>query len=421
MQTLLNIDHDIKLHSGQLDVWNSDARTKIVVAGRRWGKTELGVLDCIRTARSLDLAGKINPLIWYVVPTYRMARPVWDKFFELTPAGWITAHQGTRSHPDTIEMGRTRIEFKTAENPGSLVGVGLRKVYIDEAGVIRSDVWNESIRPALIDFKAPAFIYGTPKGRNWFYDIHLRGHDPAYPDTATFGGPSFQNPFLPEEEFAQLEREMYADLFRQEILAVFLEGEGTVFRNIRKLADASAKTFGGKGYCHHPTRWIGVDLARLVDFTVLFGICRQGHATGFDRFNQLSWRIQKQRIVAAWKESRAYERNVELVVDASGVGDDVVDDLDHLGASLIPVKTGPRKRELIEGYAMQLDEHALLLPNEPVLVNEHEAYTYEITKGGHVRYNAPPGLHDDTVIAAALAGWGLRHAREPLLISGGPI
>ncbi len=418
--------HAITLHDGQWDIWNSKARTKVVVAGRRWGKTEYAVTDCLREAHDLHRRRVRNPLIWYITPTFNLARPVWDKIHELAPPGWITESSGTRNHPDTVSIGRTRIEFKSADNPSRLVSVGLHKAYIDEAGIIKEQVWTESIRPALIDHKAPALIIGTPKGRNWFYVMAQRGLDAEQLDIETFGGPSWENPYIDIDEVGKLRHEMYYELFRQEILAIFLEGAGTVFRNVGALAAAAVEKFGGKGFCDHPPRYIGIDLARIVDFTVLYGLCRHRHPAAIyqgsiERFNQIAWDVQRDRIVRAFRQAKVLEPAVQLFVDAAGIGDDTVQALQKRlpDKSVVGIHTGSQKRELIESYARTLDDGSVLIPDVPVVISEHESYTYEITRSRNISYHAPEGLHDDVVIAAALADYGRRRGPSGFVGAGG--
>ncbi len=155
---------------------------------------------------------------------------------------------------------------------------------------------------------------------------------------------------------------------------------------------------------------IGVDLARLVDFTVLYGVCRDGHPTGFQRFQHTRWPLQKQRIIAAQKETGAL-----LVVDASGIGDVIVQDLeDAVPGRVLPVKTGPNKASLIDALSIALDQLRILVPNEPVIIDELKSFGYEMTAHGNIRYTAPEGLHDDCVIALALAAYGLLNAPPPV-------
>ena len=180
-------------HTEQYRVFSSTSRTRILVAGRRWGKSE--VLTRIALARSFHNAmiGK-DGVSWVVLPTYAMGRPLWRKFLRLAPKGWITDVTGTERAPDTIVVGgKVRLEFKSAEHPERLVGEGLLDLFIDECGLVKERVYRESLMPALMDHKAPAFLGGTPKGKSWFYQLYTRGLDPLDTEVETFGGPTTQN------------------------------------------------------------------------------------------------------------------------------------------------------------------------------------------------------------------------------------
>ena len=62
--------HAVTMHAGQRAVFNDRHRFKVVVAGRRWGKTQ-----CAKQA-IMKRACKPRQLIWYVAPTYGMARSI---------------------------------------------------------------------------------------------------------------------------------------------------------------------------------------------------------------------------------------------------------------------------------------------------------------------------------------------------------
>lgn len=402
---------DIQLHRGQFDAWMNPARFKILAAGRRWGKTEFGCWTSLERARRDRIKGVDPSIGWVIAPTYKVARPIWRKFLRLAPPGWITKINGTERTPDTLELGHARIEFKTADRPENLVAEGLRWVWIDEAGIVDERVWKESIRPALIDYEAPALISGTPKGHNWFHRLWARGNDPEYLNFKSFGGPSFENPFIPEGELEELIRDMIPRLIRQEIFAEFLKDtEGAVFRNIEAAIKKALSLFPDSGgYCNHPTYCIGIDLARLVDFTVLFGVCRQGHPTGFQRFKDVHWPLQKARILDAYLECD----KPLLVVDASGIGDVVYQDLVAAGCKVSAVKTGSSKVQLVDALSIALDGLEILVPDEQVIVDELIDFGYEYTAHGNIRYGASEDMHDDCVIAVALAAYGLLNAPPP--------
>ena len=187
------------------------------------------------------------------------------------------------------------------------------------------------------------------------------------------------------------------DVFEQEYLAKFLENQAGVFRNV-------AARIGAKPSAPVPGRTYvaGLDLARTTDFTVLSILDAETAAQVYlDRFNTLDWAIQKARIAAA-----VSQYNARVLVDATGVGDPIFEDLFRAGLDVAPYKFDAfSKKRLIEALMLGFDERRITLLDDPTQKNELESFEYEIGSSGMVRYSAPDGYHDDTVIALALAFW----------------
>lgn len=390
-----------KMHRKQHDAFNSVARTIVLVSGRRWGKSETACMWSLAGAHN-DRLKKQAGITWWISPTYDLARPIWRKMLRIAPAGWITRTVGSETQPDSLHLGDSRIEFKSADHPERLVAEGLKRVVIDECGIVKESVWTESIMPALMDFRAPAFLCGTPKGRNWFYRLWLRGRDPLDEEVKSYGGPSRENPFIAESEIDRLAAEMPQRLYRQEILAEFLSDEGAVFRGVRDCLGP---------YSKQATAALGVDLAKHVDFTVIVGMDSDRRMTSFDRFREVSWPLQKRRIIAAAKPG------TKVLLDSTGVGDPILDDLVAAGIDVEGYKfTNPSKQQLVEGLAIGIEQREVGLADEPVMINELEAFEYDVSPSGVLRYGAPGKLgknrdkgtnektaHDDCVMALALA------------------
>lgn len=391
-------------HSQQWEAWQSPAREKVVVAGRRGGKSELSVRWVLAGAKDDDLKGTPG-VSWVIVPAYPMARILWRKFESLAPEGWITDKRGTDRLPDRFMVGRSVIEFKSADAPERLVGEGLRRVAMDECGIMADAVWEESVRPTLLDHKAPALMTGTPKVRNWFYRQYARGLAGDDPMVATFAWPTTANPWIDPEEVYRLKAEMPERLYRQEILAQFLDSEGQVFRNIRAcVAPLSLER----------TAVYGVDLARKADYTVVIGLDAEGRMTYLHRMRNVDWPQQR-----AYLEGLAGGRHVRFVVDQTGVGDPVVQDLKKAGLSVLGfIFTAKSKRNLVDGLAVAFENATIRVSNDLTLLNELEAYTYVAGATGP-RYSAPEGQHDDCVMALALAVHGLRR-KTPGISIGEP-
>ena len=143
------------------------------------------------------------------------------------------------------------------------------------------------------------------------------------------------------------------------------------------------------------------DLVKHTDFTVLVAMDRKsGQCLEMDRFNHLDWPVQKERIIAFY---RRY--NGLLVLDATGIGDPVYDDLCHVIPRIEPVKlTSVSKSQLIQRLVVAVEQKQIGWPAAwEVLTDELKRYEYQITPSGNITYNAPAGYHDDCVIALALA------------------
>jgi len=225
METSLATDGGVKpfkvklpeLHSGQLDVASSDARFKVLVAGRRWGKTRLGVWLCIAKA----MQGKRT---WWVAPTYAMALEGWKEIRTLgIDYGCVVKEYEKTLYTPT----GGQVTVRSADNPDRLRGAGLDYIVLDECAYIKEDVWKEVLRPTLTERRGGALFISSPKGYNWF----SRLYDDAekYSDWSRWQLPTSTNPFVPLEELEVAKREIGSFLYSQEYEAEFVEAKGGIF------------------------------------------------------------------------------------------------------------------------------------------------------------------------------------------------
>jgi phage FluMu gp28-like protein len=202
------------------------------------------------------------------------------------------------------------------------------------------------------------------------------------------------NPYFPREEFEEARRTTPQDIFRQEYEAKFLEDSAGVFRNIEAcLTPTTALPTGDIA--------IGCDIAKHTDWTVLIAMDRKtGACLDFVRFNHLDWPIQKERILAFCRKWRGL-----LVMDATGAGDPIFDDLSVVWPRIEAVKfTNQTKTELIQRLIVATEQKQISWPAAwDLLTNEMKRYEYAVTNNGAITYSAPSGFHDDCVIALALA------------------
>lgn len=211
---------DLRLLDWQTDVMQSDARFKVVAAGRRTGKSHLAAVSLILAALD-EKPGKV----FYVAPTQGQARDViWHTIFEI--ANDIIE----RSHINNLEItlaGGNTIYLKGADRPDSLRGVSLKHLVLDEYAFMKPDVFESILRPALADRKGSLIAIGTPEGRNHFYDMFTGAK--TWDDWEDFHYTSFDNPLVDPSEIEHARQTLPAWAFMQEFMASFDARTGGMF------------------------------------------------------------------------------------------------------------------------------------------------------------------------------------------------
>lgn len=379
------------LHSGQRAIFEDTHRFRAVSAGRRFGKTKLGALMCFAIAANRGRA-------WWVAPSYGIALIGWRMMRSLAAqVPGVDVQESLRMI--TLPSGGS-VQIKSADNPDSLRGEGLDFVVLDECAFLKEETWTEVLRPALADRKGGALFISTPKGRNWFWHIYQRAnYDSAW---KAFHFTSYDNPFVERAELDSTRDQLPERVYRQEILAEFLEDGGSVFRNIVACLTAPLDTTPETHAGHHIVA--GCDWARESDyscFSVGCVTCRQ--EVSRDRFNQVDYHVQTQRLQALaekWKP-------VSILTELNSIGAPVFEMLQRQGLPVVGfTTTAQSKPPLIENMALAFERSEWQWQADPVWTAELEAYERTVSPTtGRSSYSAPAGAHDDTVIARALMLW----------------
>jgi phage FluMu gp28-like protein len=150
---------------------------------------------------------------------------------------------------------------------------------------------------------------------------------------------------------------------------------------------------------------IGWDIAKHSDFSVMMVIdIDRKHIVAYDRFNQIDYSLQIERL-----HRLATKYNAKVIMDSTGVADPVLEQVKLKGMQVEGFSfTNTTKQQLIEALAVAIENEEITYPHIDTLIHELQLYEYEITRAGNVRYNAPQGYHDDTVIALGLALYGCK-------------
>ena len=206
----------------QNEVAKDSSRFKVVVAGRRFGKTYLSLREICYRARIP------NQEIFYITTSYRAAKMILWKPLKKRLMDLRWAKKINESELSILLKNGSTISLKGAEEPDRLRGVSLSYCVIDEAAECKlKELWGEIVRPALADQQGGALFIGTPKGKNNpFYDLYVNGNQTqnwkSWQFTTLDGG------FVKEEEIEAAKRDMSERQFRQEFLATFESYENRV-------------------------------------------------------------------------------------------------------------------------------------------------------------------------------------------------
>lgn len=386
--------YDSIVHEGQ--------KFSVVVAGRRFGKSRVAL------AIVLDMVMNRGMRVWWVSPSYKVSDVQWRQTKRMLKNRYTNKSEIDRRleffYPDKQgKMMYGELTFKSGDRPDNMRGEGLDFIVIDEAAFTDPVVW-KVLRPALTDRGGGALFISTPNGLNWFYTLYSRAQDELRTDWRAWHFTSYDNPFIDKAEIDSAKEDLSEEAFEEEHLAVFKEDSGRVFRKAAKLSILQMR----EGREHGHIYGMGIDLGRKHDATVISVIdLTSGRQVWVDRFTQVNYGIQQERVMAAvrrWKP-------VKIFIEENSAGGYFIEELQKKGVKNIePFYTsGSNKVSLIDALVSAMEREQLFLLNDETpmgrqQLNELRAYQTKRTKSGNSwTYSAPSGFFDDMVMALALA------------------
>ena len=233
----------------QATIATTDKRFRVVVAGRRFGKTFLAIRELCKWA------SEPNRQVWYIAPSYRQAKQiVWKELKEkLTSLNWIK--KINESELTIYLVNNSIIALKGSDNRDSLRGVGLHGVVMDEFADQDQEVWTEVIRPTLSTTNGKGLFIGTPKGMNWAYELYNQAT--ATEDWAAFSYTTADGGQVPAEELEAAKRDLDERTYRQEYEATWEEYAGRIYHSFSRVNNV--KPFNRK-LTNNDTLYLGIDM-----------------------------------------------------------------------------------------------------------------------------------------------------------------
>jgi phage FluMu gp28-like protein len=372
------MDIDIKLselHINQQKVIDEQKRFNVLCCGRRWGKSELAT--DILCDNALD--GKT---LGYFTPTYKLLDGTYNECLSILDP----IIERKNDHQFIQIKGGGRVDFWSLEN--ELAGRS-RKYHIailDECAFTKNlwKIWTEAIRATLTDYKGKAWFLSTPKGKNDFYKLFMRGKS-GEENWASWQMSTYTNPFIDPLEVDDAKHDLPALAFSQEYLAEFNDNVANPF-GTQFIAQCTYPISTEPPVC------FGVDLAKSYDWTVIIGLDKNCQVCFFERF-QKDWKTTVQTIINL--------PAANIAIDSTGVGDPIAEEVARVRTIDSVKYTAPVKQQLMEGLAVAIQKREITFPEGPI-TDELGNFEFIYTRTG-VKYSAPEGLHDDCVNALALA------------------
>lgn len=407
------------LVSYQTEFVDAPVRYTLVEASTKVGKT----VSCIIWLVEQALKGRAGWHYWWVAPVspqsaiaFRRLKEALDRVAlqaaeALAKEGKskvVKLYEANESDQRVMLPNGTTIWFKHAEKPNHLYGEDVYACVIDEASRVREESW-WAIRTTLTATKGPIKIIGNVKGRrNWAYRMAYDAKTGTIPDMAYFkitAWDAVAAGILDRAEIEDAKRVLPGHVFRQDYEAEPAEDEGNPFGGSEAI-EACIEPLSQAD----PAVW-GWDLAKSHDWVVGIALDRAGRVCRLERW-QAPWRSTKRDIIQV-------SRQVPTLIDSTGVGDPILEDLQAAGmdvqgynfggSQVEPAEAGKygspvvtrSKQQLMEGLAMAIKTREVRFP-EGVIVDELKEFEYRYTRTGVV-YSAPSGMFDDCVCALALA------------------
>ena len=217
-------DLNFSLLPWQQIVFADKTRFKVIAAGRRCGKSRLA-------ATTLLIEGLRCPqgsAVLYVSPTMGQSRQIiWDLLLDLGKEVIQSSHV---NNLDITLINGARIYVRGADRPDTLRGVSLTYAVLDEVADIKPEAWEQVIRASLSDKKGRAIFIGTPKGRNWFFDLFNLGKNDTDTDWKSWHFTTKDNPMIDPDEIESAKKTLSSFSFKQEYMASFDTAGSDIFK-----------------------------------------------------------------------------------------------------------------------------------------------------------------------------------------------
>lgn len=387
-----------KLHKGQQriisDVTSNSVKYNIVNASRQSGKTyllkQLVLYFAINNSKTVNLI---------VSPYDSQNLRIFNEISAAISSSGIIAKENRSDKIIQLINGSTLI-FRSATNYDAIRGISADYIFTDEFAYFKKDAWNLAIRPCMAAKKhSKAFIFSTPRGKNEFYDMAMRGQS-TLPENKNYNYYYMsytENPLYDIEFVKDCKAHYPSAKFNQEFMGEFVDSS-SVFDYIH-CAVVDEYMERGKGMKYYA----GLDLANKGDNTVLTILDEDGNVVKIYSITGVKWTQIVEEVVDILKQYDAH-----CIIEINSIGDVVYEMIEKEYYNISPIFTSNKsKQEYIEDLVYAFNAVDITIPTKNLCEDLHlELDVFEMGYSPKTRkttYAARPGWHDDHIISLALA------------------
>lgn len=380
----------LEFHNKQREIFfYSDARYKVIAKGRRFGLTK-GFANYVIA----NMLNDVTPILWVDTIYGNIERYV-ERYFipelkQLPRDCWRW-----RSVKNDLKIKDSVCDFKSADRPENLEGFGYRLIILNEAGIILKNrrLWEESIAPMTLDFKAKVLIGGTPKGKklkrnheeHLFYELYKRGSEQlavgslqSVSGWKSFNYSSYDNPKIDANEIDQLAKEIPLQLRNQEIYGEFIDSQEQGIVNPEWWKYYRSEDLITKRVIRKIQSW---DTAFKTDELNCYSVCTTWAVTNDGYYLISIWRDRlefpdlKRKVVELYEKFRVDE----VLIEDKASGQSLIQELNR--ETRIPIKAIKVDKDKLA----RLNSCSTLIESGKVLLPSTEPPLSPFVKGGDIK------------------------------------
>ena len=403
-------------HEKQKEVLRSPNKNKIIVCGRRSGKTQMIAGEIIRGA-ILELY--VKQIV--VGPQYYHVLIVFNKILELMHKAKVydsDIKQVVKApYPKIIFTNGAFVDFGSADNPNSLRGEGYGRMFKDESAFIKEGA-KDAIRPLMYDTGGPVWETTTPWGKGEVWDLWKRGQK-GDKDYGCFHYNYLDNPYLDDEGIKEIEKDIIEygkdSVFVQcEILGNFEEDRDVYFGH--DLVESCIEKYNiPEPRQSRMSYHLGVDIAGEGEDESVFITLRDAGTLKVVDITNWEKNIPREIVGQVKLLDKEYDYNC-MYLDKTGIGEGPSDwlreslsdgDGDDYRVNSLRFSI-QSKMDIYSNLKKMMQQGKLKIPNHKKLVFQLKDLRREIIPSGDIKIHHSEKGHDDYPDALALACWAAK-------------